>query len=192
MHLLVENQFVMQNGCGAYVFQPDFLYSSLCAHALCLHSFLPRVFHVLCFEDSLKSSHLCHWQVTWGISERQTSWPNHSCSCFQLFIWMGFTSKDPPGGLYRTSEINCWHPINCMRSVWCVCGAYVVKAAILLRGRAASLICANCGFVQTAPSPQWFCILIFYNCPPTLDQRVACCNQLCAQHHKWARGGRQR
>lgn len=83
-------------------------------------STLLAAFCIVIRENPLQSARLHHWRVTWGISERQTSWTNHSYYCFQLFIQMSLTSKDNSRELYHISEVNCCDPISCM-SLWSWC-----------------------------------------------------------------------
>ena len=149
-----------------------------------------------CFCNLLTSNY--HWWVSRGISERQTSWPNHSWC--QLFVLNGLNKGE---SLQRVIS-HSWDQLLGSDLLYelnvTLFGADRQKSEPLhLTPRRVrlpsyylpsppccpSLLCA--AFIQTPPplSPQTLCLLISYNCPPMLDQRVACCNQLCEQHHKW-------
>lgn len=46
---------------------------------------------------------------------RQVDLIIHGFSCS---FWTSLTRKNPSRVLYHTSEINCWHPVNCMNSIY--------------------------------------------------------------------------
>ena len=114
--------------------------------------------------------------------------PGASC-----LLWMGLTRENLSRGLHHTPEINFWAPIYCISSLWhCLESAlpppeeFASSPTTYLRLLVVHLCSVQLSF-KCPPPPSFtpLCLLISYNCPPMLDQRVACCNQLCEQHHKW-------
>lgn len=146
-----------------------------------------------CLCNLLTSNY--HWWVSRGISERQTSWPNHSWC--QLFVLNGLNKGESLQRVISHSWDQLLGSDLLHELIVTLFRADRVKSALPPRRvrlpscylpsppGCPSLLCA--AFIQTPPplSPQTLCLLISYNCPPMLDQSVACCNQLCEQHHKW-------
>lgn len=77
----------------------------------------------------------------------------------------GFNKEGSPRcmlGVCHTSEISSWDPFNCMSSVWCQLelmwwSQRTFKSSVshptTYLACSPSLVCANCGFMQTLPHP---------------------------------------